>query len=449
MLTDKRWTRQIGKQYYVTLEKLQENMSKAIIYQVLTRLWGEGKFSSFDKASFTHLHSLGVTHIWYTGVIRHSTGKPFVKGRPGSPYSISDYYDVNPYLADEQDNRLSEFKKLIKRTHSSGFKLVIDFIPNHVAPDYGDQHGGIPTFDYCDYDWTDTKKINYSHPDTWGKMYDIVRYWAAMGVDGFRCDMAELVPPEFFAWMIRKIKEEFPEVIFIAEVYEKHNYWRYIREVGFDYLYDKSGLYDTLMAVYRHGGTAEAITWNWQFLGDLQPNMLNFLENHDEVRVASPEFAQAPEKAYAALACSALLNDAPFMIYFGQEVGENASDCSNNRTSIFNWKSAKSVNRLINEIHGEKGLTRRQQAILTRYQDTLALASEPAFQCGQVHDLGYCSPMDRYRQFAWLRYNDDSMYLIVANFAEEDAVVTVHIPMSGEDVRVKVAACDYIVRKLK
>lgn len=424
-------------------------MSKAIIYQMLTRLWGEGRFSSFDKETFGHLHGLGVTHIWYTGIVRHATGKPFVKGRPGSPYSISDYYDVNPYLADNQDKRMAEFKKLIKSTHKAGFKMIIDFIPNHVACDYSDGHGGIPTFGYCDYDWTDTIKINYSHPDTWQKMYDIVRYWAAMGVDGFRCDMVELVPPEFFTWMIKKIKEEFPDIIFVAEVYEKNNYWRYIREVGFDYLYDKSGLYDTLMAIYRHGHTAEAITWNWQFLGDLQPSMLNFLENHDEVRVASPEFAQSPERAYAALACSALLNDAPFMIYFGQEVGEDASDTSNNRTSIFNWKSAKAVNKLVKEIHGTKALTRRQQAVLARYKECLGLAGERAFCSGYVHDLGYCSPMDRYRHFAWLRYDDESMYLIVVNFSDSENDVTVHVPMTGEDVCVKVGAHDYQVRKLK
>jgi len=443
-----------------------KKMSKPIIYQVLTRLWGKGKFSSFDDQTFDYLHSLSVTHIWYTGIVRHASGKPFVKGDPGSPYSISDYYDVNPYLADKEDERISEFKDLLMRSHASGFKVITDFIPNHVACDYSDSHGGIPTFPYCDYDWTDTSKINYSDSATWNKMYDIVRYWAEMGVDGFRCDMVELVDPAFFKWLIDRIKTEFPGTIFVAEVYNKDNYWKYIREVGFDYLYDKSGLYDSLMAIYRHGLTAESITWNWQFLGELQPSMLNFLENHDEVRVASRDFAYTPQRAFAALAPSVLLGTAPFMLYFGEEVGEAAADTSNCRTSIFNWKPAKAVDRLYAHIHDGKAngpeasggasgagaagaLSDEEQAILARYREVLAAAALPAFADGSIHDLGYCSSFDRRRFFAWLRYDDDDMYLIVSNFSDEQGEAWIHNPLTGEDCSVVVAPMDYKILKIK
>ena len=125
-----------------------------IIYQVLPRLWGRGRFSDWDVPAFSYLKTLGITHVWYTGVIRHSTGKPWVKGDPGSPYSIEDYRDVNPYLADNPDDRLDEFKSLIKRSHDAGLSVIIDFIPNHVAPDCKD----VPVLDRCDYDWTDTRK---------------------------------------------------------------------------------------------------------------------------------------------------------------------------------------------------------------------------------------------------------------------------------------------------
>ena len=129
-------------------------------------------------------------------------------------------------------------------------------------------------------------------------MLDILLYWAGKGVDGFRCDMVELVPPEFMKWLIAEVKKNYPDVIFIAEVYKKELYGEYVREVGFDFLYDKSGLYDTLRTVVEKNvddngmpvelwQSATGITRNWQFLSDLQPYMLNFLENHDEHRFAS------------------------------------------------------------------------------------------------------------------------------------------------------------------
>ena len=175
------------------------------VYQVLPRLWGNGTFSSFDVQAFDYLKSLGVSHVWYTGVIRHASGKDFVKGNAGSPYAISDYYDVNPYLADDEACRMQEFEALVARTHDAGLKVLIDFVPNHVARDY--DRSALPLFDWCDYDWTDTLKIDYNAPGAWDKMYGIVRFWAMKGVDGMRCDMVELVPPEFFKWLIANNKD--------------------------------------------------------------------------------------------------------------------------------------------------------------------------------------------------------------------------------------------------
>jgi len=411
-------------------------VSKPVIYQVLTRLWGNGKFSAFDKKSFDYLGSLGVTHIWYTGIIRHASGESFVKGDPGCPYSISDYYDVNPYLAKDEDKRISEFKNLIKRTHNAGMKVIIDFIPNHVACNYSDSHGGIPHHDYCDYDWTDTLKINYSDPKTWRTMKDIVLYWLDMGVDGFRCDMVELVPRDFFRELIAEAKAAHPDTVFVAEVYDKNNYYDYVNRVGFDYLYDKSGLYDSLMSIMRHGGSAEQITWNWQFLGDMQPRMLNFLENHDEVRAGSRDFCGTARRTFAPLAVSALFNTAAFMVYFGGELGDTAPESSNCRTSIFNWTKVGAFKA-------------PDEKVLGKYRECLALAGRKAFSEGSVHDLGYCSSFDRRHYFAWLRYDDEEMYLIVTNFTDSDAVVPVYNPLSGQHHEVAVGACDYTVMKLK
>ena len=290
-------------------------MHKPIIYQMIPRLWGNdnqnpvkngsltqngtGKFSDIDTKTLEYLSWLGCSHVWYTGVLRHSTQASeegcipshpqFVKGKAGSPYAICDYYDVNPYLADNPEDRMGEFEQLIKRTHDAGLKLIIDFVPNHVARDYGKTTftEGYPVLgaeddktvhwkaenDFFYYvgerlvlptpvpegmapyeempamatgnncysptpginDWYETVKINYCdyHTSTWDKMYDIIGYWASKGVDGFRCDMVELVPPQFFKWLIAEIKTRFPDLIFIAEVYKKDLHEEYIRNIGF------------------------------------------------------------------------------------------------------------------------------------------------------------------------------------------------------------------------
>lgn len=506
-------------------------MGKVIIYQMLPRLWGNiggknikngtlkdngcGKFSSIDTISLEYLRSLGVSHVWYTGIIRHATAEDsagctpssadWVKGRAGSPYSITDYYDVNPYLADEPDNRMEEFHKLVERTHAAGLKVIIDFVPNHVARDYGRfaavhpaptgmaalgesddksvhwkdsndffYYPGIPLAlpiqnqTYMEMpamasgnsytsspgvnDWYDTIKLNYcdTHTETWEKMYDIVNFWAGQGVDGFRCDMVELVPPAFFKWLISRIKKDRPDLLFVAEVYQKTLYSKYIREIGFDLLYDKSGIYDTLRAIVEKNAkdsgvpvedwqSAKRITWNWQSLGDLQPYMLNFLENHDEQRFASDFFGCDARNSYAALYTALYLNNAPFMLYAGEEVGERGMDnegfCGRDgRTSIFDWWAPSSLTRLYKYIHGEKeALTPEEESMLDTYRKALKFAAEDnAVSKGTVYDLCYCNyASDGFnpdRHFAFLRDFEDETLLIVCNFSKNDAEMKISIP---------------------
>lgn len=416
-------------------------MKKSTIYQVLPRLWKHGKFSDWNKKSFDYLKSLNVDCVWFTGVIRHAAGEPWVKGNWGCPYAISDYFDVNPYLADNEDDRMTEFENLIRRTHKSGLKVIIDFIPNHVARCGAN---GIPTCGYCDYDWTDTVKIDYSDPRTAPALREILAYWAAKGVDGFRCDMVEMVPPEFLKWVIADIRREFPGTLFIGEAYNRQNYPLYIQEVGFDLLYDKSGYYDTVRSVMQAGMTAEAFSWNWQSLGELQGNMLNFLENHDEQRCASDAFAGAADRCYAALAVAALFNSASFMLYFGQECGERASESENARTSIFDRTVVGS-------------LKRPDAAVLERYRQTLELASLPLFREGRNWDLGYCNRdsagFNPTYHFAFLRMNDEGAALIACNFSNFESEMILRIPeetgLAAGLFKIKVPAWDYALLPLQ
>lgn len=508
-------------------------MGKPVIYQMLPRLWGDydgqnkpngsleengcGKFKYIDKETLHYLKSLSVTHVWYTGVLRHATKcdshgcipshKEWVKGHAGSPYAINDYYDVNPYLAVDPDKRMEEFCDLIKRTHESGMKVIIDFVPNHVARDYGrfKHENGLGSNDdssihwkaendffyypgkhlelpreavgscnherqeYTEYpakasgnsytfapeinDWYDTIKINYCdfHTPTWDKMYDIVSFWADKGVDGFRCDMVELVPASFLKWLISSVKKKNKNIIFIGEIYRKESYKQYIRDTGFDFLYDKSGLYDILRDIVRinvenNGGvyveqwqSAKRITWNWQQLGDLQPYMLNFIENHDEQRFAGDFFGKDGKNALASLMVSALLNTAPFMIYFGQEIGERGmyhegTSGRDGRTSIFDWWKIESISNLCKYIHGkEDALEKDRKELLEEYRKILSLAGESdAIAKGDTYDLCYCnggSPgFNSDAHFAFLRDYQDETFLIAVNFLNRESSIDIYIP---------------------
>ena len=407
---------------------------KIVIYQVLPRLFGNrnttrkengsieengcGKLNNFNDEVLARIHDMGFTHIWFTGVIRHATQTNYssygiptqhaevVKGKAGSPYAITDYYDIDPDLAVNVSLRMKEWETLIERTHKAGMKVIMDFVPNHVAREYhsickpagvrdlgedddtnmhfstknnfyytwGDldlnevryskpefkaynakdakiyepyeespaRATGNDRFDNrpgCN-DWYETVKLNYGvdycdaggrsyHyepvPSTWGKMTDILLYWASKGVDGFRCDMAEMVPTAFWSYATAILKSKFPHIIVIGEVYDPNQYRNYVK-AGFDYLYDKVGMYDCLRGVIRGERPAASITHEWQVVDDIRDHMLYFLENHDEQRIASDFFCGSAMKAIPAAAMSLFFQKNPFMLYSGQEFGEKGMD---------------------------------------------------------------------------------------------------------------------------
>ena len=506
---------------------------KITIYQVLPRLYGNttannipggdihengcGKLGDFTPEVLKRIKDFGFTHIWYTGVLEHATQTDYtaygiakdhpavVKGKAGSPYAIKDYYDICPDLATVPDKRMKEFEALVRRTHKAGLKMLIDFVPNHVARSYHsdakparvkdlgegddmakgfspqnnfyylpgqmfstenfeeDRAANVPYREYpakvtgnnCfsprpgRNDWYETVKLNYGVdfyaggtanfdpvPDTWDKMTAILLFWAKKGVDGFRCDMAEMVPAEFWAYAIAKVKEKYPKLIFVAEVYNPAEYRRYLQS-GFDYLYDKVGLYDTLRAIVRGEASASCITGQWQCVDDIRTHMLYFLENHDEQRIASDFFAGSGEKARPALAVSAFMGTNPLMIYAGQELGERGMDAEgfsgrDGRTTIFDYWHVDTLDRLC---HGDLlTCTPEQQALYAYYNNIVKLCnSEAALREGTFYDLQYANYVadngyNADRQYAFLRAAGKEKMLIVANFADQDVHVGVRIP---------------------
>lgn len=512
-------------------------MEKAIIYQIFTRLFGNtnttrkhngtltdngcGKLNAFTPAVLHRIKELGATHVWYTGVIRHATTTDYtrygiprqhpavVKGNAGSPYAITDYYDIDPDLATNVEKRMNEFESLVKRTHKADLKMIIDFVPNHVARQYksiakpkgiadfgendntGMQFSPQNNFYYCPEqsfaadidlyhgeelpyeefpakatgndcfgnrpgrnDWFETVKLNYgvdycdaggvsTHfsptPDTWKKMLDILLFWAGKGVDAFRCDMAEMVPSAFWQWVTTEVRKKHHNVKFIGEVYNPGRYREYIN-AGFDYLYDKVGMYDSLRDVVCGHRSATDITRQWQTNDDIADHMLYFLENHDEQRIASDFFAGDARKGIPALMTSALMRTNPFMLYAGQEYGERGMDEEgfsgrDGRTTIFDYWS---VDSLIHGYSSRRQLTKEEKSIEATYKKVLNIATnEKAVTEGKFFDLMYVNPtsadFNADRQYVFLRSNEDDLMIVLANFSDENSDCKINIPQHAFD----------------
>lgn len=523
---------------------------KEVIYQVFTRLFGNtntnnkawgtieengsGKFSDFNDKALKEIKALGVTYIWYTGVPHHDVITDYstygitnddpdiVKGRAGSPYAVKDYYNVNPDLAENPENRLKEFKELIARTHKAGLKLLIDIVPNHVARNYEGETTpvGLEPFGKSDNtsvqyhrdnnfyynpgeeflvpkweegylplggndhalangkfeeipakwtgngsrlsqphynDWYETVKINYgvrpdgsydfdrlpdgfgsmdhtvhfdfwatrSVPNSWKKFKDIALYWLEMGVDGFRFDMAEMVPVEFWSYMNSAIKMKNPDAFLLAEVYQPSLYREYIHKGKMDYLYDKVELYDSIKHIVQGHGWTDHIPVVQEGLQDIEHHMLHFLENHDEQRIASPDFAGDAEKGKPAMVVSATIGTSPTMIYFGQEVGEpgaeNAGFGKPTRTSIFDYIGVPHHQRWMNDKKFDGGqLSPKESELRDFYKRLLNFTIESSALMGEYRDIHYYNKEHTenydHRVLSYVRWSQDERLVIVSNF---------------------------------
>ncbi|WP_026262330.1 alpha-amylase family glycosyl hydrolase [Spirosoma panaciterrae] len=514
-------------------------MDKLIIYQIFTRLFGNqnttnhwhgtlqengvGKFNDINATALQAIKQFGATHIWFTGVIEHATQTDYsaygirpddpvvVKGRAGSPYAVKDYYDVDPDLAVSVPDRMAEFDALVQRTHAHNLKVIIDFVPNHVARQYqsdakpagvvdlgqkDDKTVGFSTSNNFYYlpgqtfqspegatttlqefpakvtgsgsitatpdinDWYETVKLNYGinvfdgsrHfdpiPATWYQMLDILLFWSAKGIDGFRCDMAHLVPVEFWQWAISRVKRRYPHMIFIAEIYDPGLYRPFIFVGGFDYLYDKVGLYDSVRRLMEGHGSCYDLTRVWQQeSGDFAQHMLRFLETHDEQRIASRFFANDPWAAVPAMTLTATMHTGPVLIYFGQEVGVKAEGSEgfsgdDGRTTIFDYWGMPRWQGWLNGGNYDGGrLSDDQRNLRAFYQQLnyLVIGSD-AIQNGYFYDLQYVndngqSPgYDAHQIYSYLRYTDRQKLLIVCNFSAYNTYDTVvQIPKAAFD----------------
>ena len=537
---------------------------KPVVYQVFTRLFGNtnttnapwgskaqngvGKFDDFTPKALNEIKDLGVSHIWYTGVLHHAMADDYsefgislddpdvIKGRAGSPYAIKDYYSVNPDLAKNPAKRVEEFEALIARSHAAGLKVIIDIVPNHVARRYqslakpegvvdlgakddtsvvyaktndfyyipgnafslpkfpesylplgGEAHPLVdgkfdenpakwtgngsrkaqPDFN----DWYETVKVNYgvkpdgsydfaplpkqyAHkgyqdivtfwqdkalPSSWQKMRDIAFYWLDKGVDGFRYDMAEMVPVEFWSYLNAHIKLKNPQATLIAEVYNPSLYRDYIHLGKMDYLYDKVGFYDTLKWIMQGKQPANTLMPVHHEVSDIASHMLNFLENHDEQRIASPDFVGDMNKGKPAMVVSHLISQSPSLIYFGQEVGEpgaeNAGFGSATRTSIFDYIGVPEHQKWMNQgaFDGQL-LSTQQKALRSFYKTVLNLAKRDAIKHGEMIDLTESLGKANKHVIGFLRQSNEETLLILANFDNKAHSVSLPYQTKGHSV---------------
>lgn len=507
---------------------------KPIIYQLFPRIFtnnnphciangtyaqnGSGKMNDITPAVLLAIKDLGVTHIWYTGVIEHAAKTDYsqygiapdnpyvVKGQAGSPYAIKDYYDIDPDIAESVPDRMAEFEALVARTHDAGLEVIIDFVPNHTARRYHSDAApaGIKDFGadddtslffgrdnnyyyiprqlfapqvdlgtgknaYIEFpakasgddcfsafagvnNWYDTVKLNYGvdygdnsrHfepiPDTWFKMLSILRFWASKGVDGFRCDMVHMVPIEFWRWAIPNVKDHYPHILFIAELYDVNLYRPFISEAGFDYLYDKVNLYDTLRGIQCNNFSAATLTNCWQRVDGLGPHLLNFLENHDEQRFGSRFYAGDPAKVVPSLVVSSMFSTGPMMIYYGQELGEQATDSEgysghDGRTTIFDYWSVATLRRWYDDGKCDLSrLTPRERWLRAKYATILTVCNmEKAIRQGRFFDLMYVNyrnpTLNPHRQYVFLRSCDGETVLVAVNFSDSSCDLAINIPL--------------------
>ncbi len=544
---------------------------RPVIYQMFVRIFGNttetrkihgtlaengcGKFNDISEFALLSLKNMGFTHVWLTGVLEQASGTAYpnrpaddtdlLKGIAGSPYAIKDYFDVCPDYAVQPENRIIEFKALVERCHLLELKVILDFVPNHVARSYvsevkpdsslgkddkrevffdrdnhfyylgeNDVGGGpplkLPTAGLpgCDgrfagetsfgrvtgnnviswapsmEDWYETVKLNYGHdftqgressdlpgvdaaleavPKTWRTMDEILAYWQQMGVDGFRVDMAHMIPMAFWRWVVKRARTRQPEVFFSAEAYDndpaKLSHGHVLDELlaaGFNSVYDAPS-YDLLKGIYESGKWANDLD-SLIFTGARFHQSLRYAENHDEVRIASPKRwgGGGMEVGKPVTAVLFALGRGAVMLYNGQEVGEPADGCEgfggdDARTSIFDYGSMPEFTKWVN--HGKfdgGGLSARQKSLREWYGKLIRATQVHAFMAGEFYGLNYANQsnpafgrvgdetISGHWLYAFLRYDQNcgQAFLVVANFhvSESFTGIRVIIPPDARDL---------------
>ena len=337
-----------------------KNLRNQVMYSVFVRNYSkEGTFEGVRK-DLQRIKDLGVDVIWFMPI--HPLGEKARKGVLGSPYAIKDYRAVNPEFGTIED-----FKALVDDIHTLGMKCIIDVVYNHTSPDswlsenhpewfYHKPDG---SFGNRVGDWTDIIDLDYANRDLWDYQIETLKMWAEI-VDGFRCDVASLVPLEF--WL--KAREEVAKVrencLWLSESIE-HGFIRYIRSQGMTALSD-SEIFRAFDVAYDYDTAGEFVDAllkkcslsDYAKVLNLQETIypenyvkLRFLENHDRPRAHQ---LIADERSLVAWTAFLYFQKGMTLIYNGQETGETHLPSLFDKDTI-SWKGGTDLAPLMKRLY--------------------------------------------------------------------------------------------------
>jgi glycosidase len=352
---------------------------------------------------------------------------------PNSPFELPDIDPAFLPLGGEQHPALSSpFLETPAKWTGNGSRLSkpnFDDWYETVKINYGIRPDGSKDFPELPNDYAKRDHLAHYHfwqdvdvPNSWVKFRDIALYWLEKGVDGFRYDMAEMVPVEFWSYLNSSIKMKNQDAFLMAEVYQPDLYRDYIHLGKMDYLYDKVDLYDGLKAIMQGKASTAIIPEIQHQMMDIEHHMMHFLDNHDEQRVASPEFVGNPQIAKPAMLVSTLLSSSPTMIYFGQEVGEpgaeNAGFGQPSRTSIFDYIGVPQHQKWMNGGKFDGGqLNEQEKQLRTFYQRVMKFALEHSSMTGKYLDLHQSGQLSD-SIYAFLRFDKEELVIAATNFSQ-------------------------------
>lgn len=382
---------------------------------------------------------------------------------PGEAFKVPDWQEGYLPLGGEENNLAdSKFEENPAKWTGNGSRLAQPHYNDWyetVKINYGVRPDGTKDFDELPESFREKDyKEHYEFwkdktlPDSWGKFKDIAQYWLDFGVDGFRFDMAEMVPVEFWSYLNSNIKMKNPDAFLLAEVYNPALYRDYIHKGKMDYLYDKVELYDSIKHIMKGYGWTDHIPVVQKGMADIEHHMLHFLENHDEQRIASPDFAGNAQLGKPAMVVSATISTSPTMIYFGQEVGEPGAEDAGfgdpTRTSIFDYVGVPHHQRWVNNKKFDGGqLTEEERELRDFYKRLLNFTISSEALMGEYQEIHFYNKDHTedydHRVLSFVRWTSNEKLIVLSNFdALKNYSLNLKVP---EDVITKweLTASDY------
>lgn len=357
---------------------------------------------------------------------------------PGQAFKVPEWQDgYLPLGGNENTLADSKFEENPAKWTGNGSRLAQPHFNDWyetVKINYGVRPDGTKDFEelpeeYRQKDYSEHYKFwkDKKLPDSWHKFKDITQYWLNFGVDGFRFDMAEMVPVEFWSYLNSNIKMTNPDAFLLAEVYNPGLYRDYIQKGKMDYLYDKVELYDSIKHIMKGYGWTDHIPVVQRGMADIEHHMLHFLENHDEQRIASPDFVGNAELGKPAMVVSATISTSPTMIYFGQEVGEPAAEDAGfgkpTRTSIFDYIGVPHHQRWLNNKKYDGGqLSDEEKLLRDFYKRLLNFTINSEALMGQYQEIHFYNKDNTegydYRVLSYVRWTNNEKIIVLTNFDE-------------------------------